>query len=232
MPRDTSARDELRRERPAGRRHFGAAWLGGEDRLIHRERPRLAHVAVSNRKPVSIQICRQRLGKLQRRDPQPRGATRSTSTNGYGASNVALSTAREAASVMPARASWNGIDAAALRALASRRSRSHRATAWKDEARTARRGRPRPSRAAFNVPLVLTTSTSPADSQRGRSLNRACSIESPSTRPTRAVAPRRASGRAPPAVRAASSCAGQSEVRDHAGCSHRASSCCATNRCR
>ena len=106
------------------------------------------------------------------------------------------------------------------RAAGSRPSRNRPGSPSRGAARTRRRLSVVADSAAFSVPLVLTTSRSPADSQRGRSRKRACSIESVSTSDTSSRTSSRLRPRASGGS-AASRSAGSVEVGHDAGCSHR-----------
>ena len=224
-PRDQPG-DQLRRERPAGRRHFRTA--GSVAKTVwYIELGQRCNVAVPNREAVHR-------GNAQ---PAPEAASAaihkregvsSESTGRIGRKQRCPRTAGKR-SVMPARASRT----AATRASGTRtpRSRSRPAAAWTDAARTAA-GCRFTDRAAFSVPLVLTTSRSPG-ARKSRQIaetrvdDRAgLHIRHEQAHVVTAEAARFRRFARPRASAAASTSAAQ------AGCSHRASSCCAAKRAR
>ena len=71
--------------------HLGATDLSCVDVLVRGEGPPLRHVAVPNRLAVLAEVCLERLGQIEMREPEPRGGIRARIRAFAAAGNARLS---------------------------------------------------------------------------------------------------------------------------------------------
>ena len=176
-PRATSCGDQLGAERPSRAGHLGAARAEGEDRLVRRDRERLAQVAVADRPGVRGQVLDSRVGELDPAAPEPVARCRSGRSPAPGRARPARPWRRRAARSArrpgrraPGSAAYGGVRSSTTRVPSA--SRLATCTTIGRPART-------PSSWPGTVAEVLTTSTSPARRWSPIRANRVCRIVGP-----------------------------------------------------
>ena len=157
-------RDQLRRERPAGARHLGAAGLERVDVLVGRERPAARHVAVADRLPVLREVGLERPRQVEPGEPEPDA--------GVGGEDPRRRRRREASSRSPASTPPNGASPRRSSTIQKRSGSRSRRGRREPQLELGRRPRASPARAAGSVAEVLTTSRSPGARNCGRSRKR------------------------------------------------------------